>query len=66
MLVINAALLGLHAIFTNTLDDSPRTQEVLFGALRFLSGASANFYTIALVLGKLVWFTDPSFGLDKI
>ena len=52
MLVTNAALLGLHALFTNTLDESPRTQQVIFGALRFLSGASANFYTIALVLGK--------------
>ena len=52
MICINTFLMGLHAVFTNFLNDSPQTQQVLFGILRFVSGMSANFYTVALVLGE--------------
>ena len=41
------------AILTNLNNINLEIKLILYGVLRFLTGFTSNFYTVAVVLGKL-------------
>ena len=54
-MITNAIVNLLVAILTNLNNLNNETKQILYGILRFFTGVSSNVYSVAVVLGKVLF-----------